>query len=280
MDLVVSDSVNSFSWWILHWHADLYSGIFLTAGIYLIFIGPLKGRLVKSDGVYVSKCQIASFLIGLLVMLFALSGPIHELADNHLFGAHMAQHVLITLVVPPLLLFGTPDWLLRPVLRYRAFVKIGRVLTNPVVAIIVFNAVFAGWHFPVLYENAVKIHELHIVEHLFFIGASVIMWWPVMSPLPELPRLSYPGQVLYLFVVAISQTPLFATITFSNGVIYEFYKHTPRVWEITPLVDQQIGGIIMKVASLVIFVPALCIVFLRWSSREEGDGSTEFLSPH
>ena len=159
------------------------------------------------------------------------------------------------------------------------FAKIGRVSTKPVVAIIIFNAMFAGWHFPVLYESAVRIHELHIVEHLLFIGASVIMWWPVMSPLPELPRLSYPGQVLYLFVVAISQTPLFAAITFSNEAIYDFYKLTPRVWDIVPLVDQQIGGIIMKVAWLVIFVPALCIVFLRWSSKEEGDGSKEFAPP-
>ena len=210
MDLFVLDSVDSFSWLIFHWHADLYSGIFLTAGIYLIFIGPLKRKLVDPGMGDVSKSQVVSFILGLFILLFALSGPIHELADNYLFGAHMGQHVLITLVVPPLLLFGTPGWLIRPVIRYRIIAKIGRVATKPVVAIIIFNAMFAGWHFPVLYESAVQIHELHIVEHLLFIGASVIMWWPVMSPLPELPRLSYPGQVLYLFVVAISQTPLFA----------------------------------------------------------------------
>jgi putative membrane protein len=128
------------------------------------------------------------------------------------------------------------------------------------------------------YEGALRGHAFHILEHLVFMTAAVIVWWPILSPLPELPRIPYPAQMLYLIILSISQTPLFAVITFSNDVIYSFYDAAPRVWNISPLADQQIGGIIMKVAWLVIFLPAICIVFLRWFYREETEGRPEFQS--
>jgi putative membrane protein len=102
------------------------------------------------------------------------------------------------------------------------------------------------------------------------------MWWPILSPLPELPRLSYPAQMLYLILLSISQTPLFAVLTFSNSVIYSFYEAAPRVWGVSPLADQQIGGIVMKVSWMAVFVPSICIVFLRWFYREQAEGRPEF----
>ena len=269
----------SFSWWYWHWHTDLYFGLLLFTGLYLLYVGPLRGRLVRPNEVKPSKAQVASFLTGVSVMLFALSGPIHELAENYLFSAHMAQHVLITLVVPPLLLMGTPGWLLRPVLGYGAILRLGKLLTNPIVAFVLFNAVFSAWHFPVFYEGALEAQGFHIIEHLLFMATAVIMWWPILSPLPELPRLAYPTQMLYLIFMSIAQTPLFATITFSSSPIYLFYEAAPRIWDISPLVDQQIGGIIMKVVWLVVFLPAICIVFLRWFYNEEKRGSHEFRPP-
>ncbi|MBI2855359.1 MAG: cytochrome c oxidase assembly protein [Chloroflexi bacterium] len=269
----------SFSWWYWHWHPDLYSGLLLFTGLYLLYVGPLRGRLVWPDVVRPSRGQVVSFLAGVVVMLFALAGPVHELAESYLFSAHMAQHVLIILVVPPLLLLGTPGWLLRPILRFDTIMRLGKLFTHPVVAFALFNAVFAGWHFPVFYEGALRAQGFHILQHLLFMATAVIMWWPILSPLPELPRLNYPAQMLYLIFMSIAQTPLFAAITFSSSPIYSFYEAAPRVWGISPLADQQIGGIIMKLSWLVVFLPAICIVFLRWFYREEGEGSQEFGPP-
>ena len=107
-------------------------------------------------------------------------------------------------------------------------------------------------------------------------SAAVIAWWPVLSPLPELPRISYPAQILYLVALSISQTPLFAALTFSNDVMYSFYETTPRIWGISPLADQQMGGIIMKVSWLSVFLPAICILFLKWFYRQEREEIQEF----
>jgi len=271
-------SETAFSWWDWHWHPDLYAGLLLFTGVYLLYVGPLRGRLVSPELVKPGRLQVPSFLAGILTMLFALAGPVHELAENYLFSAHMVQHLLLTLVVPPLLLLGTPGWLLRPLVGFGVVLKIWRFLTIPLVAFVLFNGVFSLWHFPMFYEGALRGPAFHILEHLVFMTAAVIVWWPILSPLPELPRIPYPAQMLYLIILSISQTPLFAVITFSNDVIYSFYDAAPRVWNISPLADQQIGGIIMKVAWLVIFLPAICIVFLRWFYREETEGRPEFQS--
>jgi len=268
--------VDTFSWWDWHWHTDLHGGLILFAGIYLILIGPLKDRLVEPGTAKASRLQILSFLGAMLVMLLALSGPVHELADNYLFSAHMGQHILLTLVVPPMLLLGTPGWILRPIITIGIIYRVAHFLTVPLVAFLLFNSIFAVWHFPVFYEGALLNHEIHIIEHLIFIAVAVIVWWPILSPLPELPRLPYPGQLLYLVLLSIAQTPLFATITFSSEPIYSFYEAAPRLWGISPLVDQQLGGIIMKVCWMVVFLPSICIVFLRWFYREENEGRPEF----
>ena len=115
----------------------------------------------------------------------------------------MVQHLLLALVVAPLLIMGTPGGMLRPALALRGVGPVARWLTAPAHCFAIFNVVLAAWHLPPLYNYALAHHPVHIVQHLMFMAASVLMWWPVLSPLPELPRLSYPGQMLYLFLLSI-----------------------------------------------------------------------------
>ena len=93
--------------------------------------------------------------------------------------------------------------MLRPLLRNRAVLGVARVRHAACVCFTIFNVVIAAWHLPALYNLAMANHNVHIVEHLMFMAAAVLMWWPFMSPLPELPRLAYPGQMLYCFLVSI-----------------------------------------------------------------------------
>ena len=99
------------------------SGLLLLAGVYLLGIGPLRTRYRL--GPPASKKQIASYLSGVLVLLVALEGPIHELSDTYLFSAHMVQHMLLIYVAPPLLLLGIPAWLLRPIIRLPGVFPVG-----------------------------------------------------------------------------------------------------------------------------------------------------------
>ncbi|MBI4233888.1 MAG: cytochrome c oxidase assembly protein [Chloroflexi bacterium] len=259
-----------FSWLSWHWHLSLIVGIALLEGGYLLLVGPLRRYLVWPHLVRPKRSQIVLFTLGVAAFLLAEQTPLHDLSEQYLFSAHMFQHVLLALVMPPLLLLGTPGWLLRPLLCGSPSVeRIWRLLTHPLVALVLFNAVFATWHVPAFYQAALLWHNLHILQHLLLIGTGVLVWWPVLSPMPEFPRPSLLLQMLYLFALAVVQTPLFALLTFSNHVLYPWYAAQPRLWGISPETDQQIGGVIMKVSSMFIFLSALAAVFFSWFSREE-----------
>ena len=252
-----------------HWHGhpDAILGLALIQGAYLLCVGPLRSRYNLADDA--DPRQTANFTAGILVILVSLVSPIHVLSDNYLFSAHMLQHVLLTLVAPPLILMGLPEWLIRPLLRPNWSFRLARVVTHPVVAFGLFNVIFSVWHVPSLYGTSVNHHSVHVAEHLMFIGSALLMWWPILSKMPELPRLSQPLQIGYLFALSVAQIIVFAIITFSREPLYEFYVNAPRITALTPVLDQQIGAIAMKVASGLMFLVIMIVIFLRWFGEDE-----------
>jgi putative membrane protein len=260
-----------------HWHAhpDVIIGLAVLLGAYLYAVGPLRVRQGLTQ--QVEPRQVAMFTGGVAVILLALTSPLHELSNNYLFSAHMVQHVLLTLVAPPLLIAGTPGWALGPVLRVRPVRAVARVLTHPIVAFAVFNLMFSFWHFPALYAGSVDFHAIHIVEHLAFMATGVMAWWPLMSNSPELPRLSEPLQMVYLLFMSIAQILVFAPITFAGQPIYQYYVDAPAIWGISDLMDQQAGGLIMKVGGGALFMTLLVVTFFRWYAREEAESAAERL---
>lgn len=251
--------------WEAHW--DVLLGLALLMGAYLLGVGPLRERHNLSD--YVNPRQVATFTAGVMVIFFALTSPLHILSERFLFSMHMVQHVLLTLIAPPLLILGTPDWLLRPLLRPNWAFRTVRVATNPIVAFALFNIVFSIWHIPALYNSSLNSEAVHAIEHIMMVGTAVLMWWPLSSNMPELPRLNYPLQMGYLFILSVAQIIVFAIITFAEEPIYDFYVNAPRIWSLPPLLDQQLGGIIMKVGSGIYFLALLIIIFFKWFNQEE-----------
>ena len=160
---------------------------------------------------------------GLAILFFSLNGWLHDLSDAYLFSAHMVQHLLLAFVVAPLMLMGVTGEMLRPALALRGVGAIARWLTKPTHCFAIFNVVLAAWHLPPLYNYALSHHPVHIVQHLMFLAASVIMWWPVLSPLPELPRLNFPGQMLYLFLMSIPMAIVSVYIAYADSVLYPLY---------------------------------------------------------
>ena len=137
------------------------------------------------------------------------------------------------------------------------------------VAFGIFNIVFSIWHVPSLYGTSVNHHSIHVAEHLMFMGSAMLMWWPIVSIMPELPRLTQPLQIGYLFALSVAQIIVFAIITFAKEPLYEFYVNAPRISTISPVLDQQIGAIAMKVASGTLFLVLMIIIFLRWFGEDE-----------
>src|SRR5438034_11044785 len=170
----------------------------------------------------------------------ALNGPLHNLSDSYLFSSHMLQHLVLTRVFPPLLLYGTPAWVIRPLVRPRWVLGVARRATRPLAAGALFSVPITLWHFPQFYEAALEHHPLHIAQHLVFIATAVIMWWPVLSPLPELPRAGYGTQLLYLFALGLPMSLAGALITLADGVLYPLYASAPRVGGLTPAAEPQL----------------------------------------
>lgn len=218
-----------------------------------------------------SALQTACFTIGLVVMFFALNGPVHDISDFYLFSGHMVQHLVLTIVVPPLLLLGTPGWMLRPALKNATVSRVAKIITVPTAAFTIFNLVLAGWHLPPMYNAAMYYHSVHIIQHLMFLVAAVLMWWPMLSPLPELPRLSYPGQMLYSFVMTLPMTIISIFIVYADHVLYPAYASSPRLWGLSPLEDQRLGGLIMWIPGGLFFYLLASVIFFRWVTAERDD---------
>lgn len=227
--------------------------------------------LVTDEPSAPTTAQRASFVASLLLLFLTLNGPLHDLSDYYLFSAHMVQHLILTLVVPPLMIIGTPGWMLRPLLRRPAVFQVARRLTTVASCFVAFNLVLAVWHLPPMYNLALARHEVHILQHLMFIAASVLMWWPLTSPLPELPRAAYPVQMLYCFLMVIPMSVISIYIVMADSALYPAYATAPRVLGITPMMDQQYGGLIMWIPGGVFFYAVMTVVFFKWSGRGEDD---------
>jgi putative membrane protein len=213
--------------------------------------------------------QRAMFFSALALIFLSLNGWVHDLSDYYLFSAHMVQHLVLTLVAPPLLIMGTPGWMLRPALQWRGVGPLARWATAAAHAFVLFNLVIVVWHLPPMYGLAMAHHPVHIVQHLCFMTTAVLMWWPILSPMPELPRLSYPGQMLYLFLMTIPMSLVAVCIGYSGQVLYPAYASAPRVWGITPLQDQLIGALIMWIPGGLFFFAIISVVFFRWQQLED-----------
>jgi putative membrane protein len=235
--------------------------------LYFYGIGPLRRR--HGLGPPPSRWQILSFCAALVVLLVSLNGPIHDLSDYYLFSVHMVQHLVLTLVFPPLFVAGLPGWLVRHLLVRLRLVSSARFLTRPWFAAPLFSISLAVWHLAPFYDLMMRSHEVHIATHLLFLVTATLMWWPVMSPVSELPRLAPGLAMLYLFLVGIPMQLVAALITFADDVLYPWYSAAPPTWGLSPLEDQQLGGLLMWVPGNLWLFGAIAVVFFKWAKEEE-----------
>ena len=259
--LALLHPIANLSWWRWSIHPSTVIGIAALGALYVWASLKLRAQPTRA--------QRLLFFSGLLLMFASLNGPIHDLSDDYLFSAHMVQHLLLTLVMPPLLLAGVPGSTLRPILSKRGIAPVARFFTRAPITFVVFNLVIAAWHLPPLYNAAMANHNIHILEHLMFMFTAVLMWWPLLSQLPEFPRLAYPGQMLYSFLMSIPMSIVAVYIAMSDHVLYPAYAAAPRVLPISPLEDQLLGALIMWIPGGIIFYIIMTVVFFKWNARGE-----------
>lgn len=249
------------SWW-------LSTSVLVAAVVY--FRGWLAIR--KTRPKLFPAWRFGLFLLGLTVLWLAIGSPMDAFADAML-SAHMIEHLMLMSMVPPLLLLanptvpllrGLPRWLVRyligPLIRIRQLRNFGHWLTRPRVAWLVMNLIFLGWHIPIAYDFALEHEGWHIVEHVCFLSASILFWWPIIRPWPSGGRVHTWGLILYLLSADVVNTALSAFLAFCNRPIYSYYLTEPNPLQFSPVADQVIGAVIMWVfGSLFFLVPAVVI---------------------
>jgi putative membrane protein len=217
----------------------------------------------------VSGRQVALYSSGVLVLWIAAGTPIHDWGEQYLFSVHMIEHLLISMVAAPLLLLGTPGWMVRPFLTHRYVFPVARVVTYPIVAIAFFNAVQVFTHLPPVVDFILTHHPVHFLAHVLLFASALVMWWPVFSPLPELPRLHFGGQMIYLFVQSLVPSIVGSVMTYGTTVLYQFYEHAPRRWGMSPYDDQVLAGLIMKLFGGTMILLLMTVIFFRWYNQEQ-----------
>ena len=258
-----------------HIHPDVILLMAALAGAYAWAVRRLGPRSVHPDDPVVTRGQLVSFAAGVMTLLVAASWPIHDLSEGYLFSVHMLQHTLISLVAPPLLLLGTPAWLLRRMVSPALVHPIVKAMARPFVALVTFNTVILLTHWPVVVDAAVRSEGLHFLLHAALFTSATFMWWPAISPLPEMPGLTYPGRMLYLFLQSVVPTVPASFLTFGSQPFYAVYVAAPRIWGISALTDQLIAGLIMKLVGGAILWLGIAICFFKWWGREQTDGWDE-----
>jgi cytochrome c oxidase assembly factor CtaG len=251
----------------------------LTAGVYL------RGWLVlhRRDGRRWHGGRLAAFLGGLAAVYLALASPVEPFAAL-LLWVHMVQHLLLMMVAPPLVWLGAPLFPLlrglpRPVRVYWAAPLLsspplrrlfGR-LTHPLTALLLFIAANWFWHVPPVYDLAVRSSGWHYLQHVCFLAAALLFWYPVVRPHPARPRWSLWLLLPVLLLADLSNTVLSALLTFSDRVLYPYYAEVPRLGNLSAVEDQAAAGVLMWVPGSVAFLVPLFGVGVRLLYGREDD---------
>ena len=250
-------------------HPDVWLLVAVIAAGYAFAIKRLGPRLAPTGTPVVTRFQLATFSAGVFALWIASDWPIHDLGERYLFSVHMVQHTVYSIIAAPLLLMGTPAWLARWVLSPRWLLRTVRYLSRLIPATIVFNLVIIVTHTPVVVNAALNHALIHFGIHALIVVSSLIVWMPLLSPLPEVPRLQPLVRMLFLFLQSVVPTVPASFLTFGDHPLYHFYEHVPRLWDIAAIDDMRMAGLIMKIFVGFSLWITIAIIFFRWYNAEE-----------
>ena len=180
----------------------------------------------------------------------------------------MLQHLLITFFIPIFFLQATPEWLARLIIGSDTQASsVLRRLAKPITAGIIFNGLAALTHWNGIVQASFDSGAFHYGIHLLMFSSALLMWLPVLGPLPEL-RLSPPAQMIYLFLMSIIPTIPAAWLTFADNVVYPAYDTDVRLWGISVVADQQFAGFIMKIVGGFFLWVLIAVRFFGWATEQ------------
>jgi putative membrane protein len=281
-----------FQWWCAaqtaawEWTWRPYPGVWIFILLLAFGYRTLLRRAERTTGEATGGARVASFAAGLLFLWLALDWPIGALGAGYLASVHMIQFLLIGMLAPPLLIWGLPPAGLRAWLdgtagndapgdaatvRLPRLARVLRVVTHPLVAIVVFNAIVGATHTPTVNDTLMVSQLGSFAIDIAWLVGGLVFWWPVAAAAPARPGFHPLLKIGYLTALAISMTPVFLFLTFADHPVYAVYELAPRVNGIDAHADQRVAGLIMKVVGGFILMGVLSVLFFRWASRAGDD---------
>jgi putative membrane protein len=254
-------------WW--HWHNEPYlvGGLVVLGWFHALLFGPLRAKV--APGAPRERARAVRFYAALILFYLAVGSPLDQVGEQFLFSAHMAQHLILTYIAAPLFLAGMPDWMVDGAARRSRLGGLLRWITRPVPAVLLYAVITGVWHLPALYDWALRDKTVHVIEHLCFFAAGVLLWWPLFADSRTAPRIAHGPQILYMLGMMVANTPLFAYITFSRAVLYPTYEFAPRITALTAHEDQVLAGVMMKLVGVAVAIGMAGWSFWCWNAESE-----------
>lgn len=254
--------------WRWHAHPEVWLLVGSLIVLYVYAARVIGPKVVTPGQPAVSRRQWGFFAGAILVLELSADWPMHDIGEEYLYSVHMVQHLLLTLVVPPLFLLATPRWLADLILGSGRVRRSVRWLVLPVTAGVTYNAVFVFMHWPPTVTAAVDSAPVHFGLHLLVVLAALAMWTPICGPIEEW-RISLPAQMVYLFMMSVIPTVPGAWLTFASKPVYTVYDTPFRAYGISALSDQQMAGLIMKLGGGIYLWTIITGLFFVWAGRHE-----------
>lgn len=255
--------------WAFHLHPDAWA---LAAVLLGGWAWAVRRERIRTGVPAVTPGQTGCWIAGVACLWIGADWPVHDVAERSLYSVHMLQHMLFTLAAAPLLLAGTPAWMARRVLRPAWALRAVRFACRPLIALVIFNALLVFTHWPLVVEASVGNEAIHFGLHALLVFSALVMWMPVLSPLLEIPRLSYPGQMIYLFLQSLVPTVPASFLTFGARPLYAVYEPFLRPWGVGALADQRAAGLIMKILGGFVLWAVITVIWFKWYSVERNEG--------
>ncbi len=257
--------------WTFQWHPEVWILVAFLTSAYVYMVKVIGPGAVPAGTPVVTRGNIYSFIAAMAMLWIASDWPMHDIGEEYLYSVHMVQHMMLSFFLPPLVLMATPAWLMRVLIGDGGFYRAVCWLTRPVVAGVIFNLVIIVSHIPTVVNASVDNGPLHYSVHFVVVIAALIMWMPVVGPLPEL-HMSPLGKCIYLFLQSVVPTVPAAWLTFAEGTVYHAYDVPVRAWGLSVTDDQQIAGAIMKLGGGIFLWTLVVYFFFR---RFAADYSSE-----
>ena len=253
----------------LHWTFDPLQ-LLAIAFLIAIYVWRFRAARREAGGRGAGWPQALAFAGSMIVLGVATISPVATLGDEYIFSGHMVQHILLGDLAPLLLLLSLSRVIMRPATRRLVGLerRLGR-LSHPITFIVAWLALVYVWHIPGLYNAALETPVAHGLEHMTFFVAGTLLWWPLIQPVPMRRRLEGTMGLAYIFAAKMSLGVLGLLLTWSTAVFYSYYESVPRIWGLSAIEDQNVGGAIMMIEQALVLLSVFFLLFVRMLTQSE-----------